>query len=351
MPSWHWDRCFNWRIGELPTGLFPLKRKSRTWKVNKRTGVEACRAGFSVLPNFGSTAHMIQAATLEAAFVDLQDSSNKASMTSLMTAYVCLSSVKRVQNICVMQPFSPFLFALGNPEGPERLIGMLKGEITDKQAIGEWAKEEDIDAEKESAYLMQRKHICVCCYLTGNEEYMLDARDSGVKVAGDFYEKYMSQGRWTRCLDCMRETSRNSSRLGARDGPTACLPLSVLRSFLGWAVSGRLRCEQRHLEERRIHARRPRFRCQGCRRLLREIHVARKMDEMPRLYARNQQKLLAPWRPGWPHGMPAAVRPAELLRLGGERPPALRAAASGGGLRHTQDLGTTLPRRVQFRPM
>ena len=248
MPSWHWDRCFNWRIGELPTGLFPLKRKSRTWKVNKRTGVEACRAGFSVLPNFGSTAHMIQAATLEAAFVDLQDSSNKASMTSLMTAYVCLSRVKRVQNICVMQPFSPFLFALGNPEGPERLIGMLKGEITDKQAIGEWAKEEDIDAEKESAYLMQRKHICVCCYLTGNEEYMLDARDSGVKVAGDFYEKYMSQGRWTRCLDCMRETSRNSSRLGARDGPTACLPLSVLRSFLGWAVSGRLRCEQRHLE-------------------------------------------------------------------------------------------------------
>ena len=37
-------------------------------------------------------------------------------------------------------------------------------------------------------------------------------------------------------------------RFGARDGPTACLPLSVLRSFLGWAATGRLRCEQRHLE-------------------------------------------------------------------------------------------------------
>ena len=37
-------------------------------------------------------------------------------------------------------------------------------------------------------------------------------------------------------------------RFGARDGPTACLPLSVLRSLLGWAATGRLRCERRHLE-------------------------------------------------------------------------------------------------------
>ena len=34
---------------------------------------------------------------------------------------------------------------------------------------------------------------------------MLDARDFGVKSARDFYSKYVSQGRWTRCLDCMRE--------------------------------------------------------------------------------------------------------------------------------------------------
>ena len=37
-------------------------------------------------------------------------------------------------------------------------------------------------------------------------------------------------------------------RFGARDGPTACLPLSVLRSLLGWAATGRLRCERQHLE-------------------------------------------------------------------------------------------------------
>ena len=103
-----------------------------------------------MLADFGSTAHMIQGATLEAAFVDLQHSSSKASMTSLIAAYVCLSRVKRLQNICVMQPFSPFLFALGNPAGPERLVRMLAGEITEEQAIHEWSTLEDADAEMET---------------------------------------------------------------------------------------------------------------------------------------------------------------------------------------------------------
>ena len=77
-----------WRIGNLPVGVYPLKRRSRTWKVNKYTGIEARRTGFCMLPNFGSTAHMIQGATLEAAFADLQHWSSKASMTSQIAAYL-----------------------------------------------------------------------------------------------------------------------------------------------------------------------------------------------------------------------------------------------------------------------
>ena len=69
----------------------PVEEKNRTWKVNKHTGIEARRTGFWMLPDFGSTAHMIQGATLEAAFVDLQHSSSKPSMSSQIAAYVCLS--------------------------------------------------------------------------------------------------------------------------------------------------------------------------------------------------------------------------------------------------------------------
>ena len=59
-----------------------------------------------------------------------------ASSSHLMiAAYVCLSRVKRLRNICVIQPFSTFRFALGNPTGLERLVRMLAGQITAEQAI------------------------------------------------------------------------------------------------------------------------------------------------------------------------------------------------------------------------
>ena len=55
-----------WKIGKLPRGVHHLELRSRTWKVNKHTGIEARRTGFWILPDLGSTAHMIQGATLDA---------------------------------------------------------------------------------------------------------------------------------------------------------------------------------------------------------------------------------------------------------------------------------------------
>ena len=106
-----------WHIGTLPIGVYPLKKRSKKWRVNKQTGIEARRTGFWFLADFGSTAHMIQGATLEAAFVDLQHGSSKPSVTMQIAAYVCLSRVKRLEHLCVIQPFSPKLFTLGNPMG------------------------------------------------------------------------------------------------------------------------------------------------------------------------------------------------------------------------------------------
>ena len=191
----------------VPTGVFPLKRKSRTWKVNKYTGIEARRTGFCMLPDFGSTAHMIQGATLEAAFVDLQDPSCKASMTYLIAAYVCLSRVKRLQNICVMQPFSPFLFRQGPPKGPSRLLRLWKKECTFENMSKEWEDDSDSEDETGSADkaqdLMKRKHICTSCYFQGSEIYKHSVREFGISSRVEFWSKYVSQGAWTRCVKCV----------------------------------------------------------------------------------------------------------------------------------------------------
>ena len=65
--------------------------KSRTWKVNKYTGIEARRTGYSILPDFASTAQMIYGATLDAVFNDAQEAGGNVSMSTQIAAYVAFT--------------------------------------------------------------------------------------------------------------------------------------------------------------------------------------------------------------------------------------------------------------------
>eukprot|EP00959_Pyramimonas_sp_CCMP1952_P225359 4713105-Pyramimonas_sp.AAC.1 len=80
---------------------------------------------------------MIQGATLDAAFADLQDSSNAGPMASQIAAFARLSRVKMLLRMCALQPLSTFLFSLGNPVGPGRPVRKLRGEITAEEACDE----------------------------------------------------------------------------------------------------------------------------------------------------------------------------------------------------------------------
>ena len=44
---------------DVSATAFPMTPSSRTWKVNKQTGVCARRTGYFLIPDFGSTSHMI----------------------------------------------------------------------------------------------------------------------------------------------------------------------------------------------------------------------------------------------------------------------------------------------------
>ena len=143
-----------WQIGKLPKGVYPLKPRSRTWKVNKYTGIEARRTGFWFLPDFGSTAHMIQGATLEAAFADLQEASCNVSSALQIAGYVCLSRIKELEKICILQPFSPLLFTRGPPAGPQRLIQKLQKEMTIEECFEDWAKDTTEDDEEKGGAII-----------------------------------------------------------------------------------------------------------------------------------------------------------------------------------------------------
>ena len=93
-----------------------------------------------------------------------------------------------------MQAFSIFLFTQGNPIGPERLIRKLSKQITADQAVHEWNVDDDKGDEAAKLDPMEKKHMCVCCYLTGKHEWMHNAHDFGMRTGNDFYKMYVSQG-------------------------------------------------------------------------------------------------------------------------------------------------------------
>ena len=133
---------------------------------------------------------MIQGATLDAAFADLQDAGCRVSTIAQIAAYVCLSRVKQLQHICILQPFSPLLFTQGPPAGPDRLVRRLSQQITVEEAQTEWEAEYDTDladtADTQTNDPTTSKHLCASCYLQGKNCYMLAAYHFGIKKPSDF---------------------------------------------------------------------------------------------------------------------------------------------------------------------
>ena len=84
---------------------------------------------------------MIQGAMLPAAFWSSQDVISSVSTTSQISGYVVLTRVKQAVTICILQPFSPLLFARGPPKGPDRLIRKLSGQSTAENVREEWRRD------------------------------------------------------------------------------------------------------------------------------------------------------------------------------------------------------------------
>ena len=128
-----------WRVHEdLGEGVYPLAPVSRTWEVNKYTKIKARRTGFFVVPDFASTAHMIQGASLDAVLCSCPGPEEKTSPSDQIAGYVSFSRAKKADKVYAIQPFSPWLFQHGSPKGPDLLMRKLRGDISAKQASDKW---------------------------------------------------------------------------------------------------------------------------------------------------------------------------------------------------------------------
>ena len=77
-------------------GVNTLTTVSRTWEVNKETHVKVQNTGFFLVPNFASTAHMVQGLSLEAALVGIvtRDEAEQPTDDIQVASYVVLSRAR-----------------------------------------------------------------------------------------------------------------------------------------------------------------------------------------------------------------------------------------------------------------
>ena len=128
------DRCIYIKIADvtwtvdshLGVGVWPLYPVDRQWILNEASGANIKRKGSTIVPDFASTAFMIQGSTLEASIADCGDVLDSCGLSEFMTNYVILSRVKNATGLLLLRAFSHDLFQMGAAPGPWCLLNMLK---------------------------------------------------------------------------------------------------------------------------------------------------------------------------------------------------------------------------------
>ena len=110
----------------LGPGVWPLYPVERTWTLNEAQGTKIHRKGFPLVPDYASTAFMIQGTTLAAAIADCGDIADLVGLSEVMTVYVILSRVKSADGLLLLRAFCQNLFQIGALPGPYCLLKMLR---------------------------------------------------------------------------------------------------------------------------------------------------------------------------------------------------------------------------------
>ena len=229
--------CVDANLGQ---GVFPLYPVKRTWLLNSEAGVKVERTGFTVLPDFASTAFMMQGTSLEAALADCGDALSLGELKDMMIAYVILSRVKKASGLLLLRPFSPYLFQQGESPGPYCLLKLLRARFSARSNVS--AGEDRVDDEttpiygpddaikeykeltaRRGAERTKRSHEGVRweCFDCG-KAYPPEGYGADSKKQEDVYSKCVAPGHWRHCCTCRkvcedaRDAGQDASSLPTR---------------------------------------------------------------------------------------------------------------------------------------
>ncbi|CAJ1360052.1 unnamed protein product, partial [Effrenium voratum] len=122
------------QLPSLPAGVACIRPVQQHWKVAATGSATVLRRGFPVACDYAGTAHSFMGATLPACTLDLGFWDSTPSRDAQLSAYMCLSRVKRAEDLCVSRPFGPNLLGQGDLTGPRTLLETHRQTITLEEA-------------------------------------------------------------------------------------------------------------------------------------------------------------------------------------------------------------------------
>ena len=117
--TWIWSK-------DLGPGVIGITPKTVTWHVDK-CAVAVQRRGFTVASDFSGTAHSFAGASLKSAFIDCLPWDEKADGPRRISAYMCISRLQHIDDMCITQPYIPTLLEQGEVPGPDLLLRFPQG--------------------------------------------------------------------------------------------------------------------------------------------------------------------------------------------------------------------------------
>ena len=175
------------------------------------------RRGFPVASGYSGTAHSFMGATLEACTLDLGFWDTAPSRDAQLSAYMCLSRVKRCEDVCVTHAFSPNLFQNGELTGPHTYLEFHRKKLSLAQAKARFEKDAPKRRRQPDVMLYCRN----CSPRSNMPDRLLPLRDFVTVWDREAWYEILKQGMDRLCTQC-RSPESGKQPPTPTDAPDAC---------------------------------------------------------------------------------------------------------------------------------
>ena len=192
----------------MPPGVVCIYPMVQAWSLESKGRATVSRRAFPLACDLAGTAHSFMGATLSACTVDLGFWHSVPTQDSQLSGYMCLSRVKRSEDLCVTQMFSPQLFTQGELVGPDALLRFHVDRLTETELRTKF------DAEKPR----RRRHFTIMlpcgkcgCATDGSE--ILQPLEQFLPHNEDDPVKVLQQGMRRMCASCVAQETANKDEV------------------------------------------------------------------------------------------------------------------------------------------